>query len=167
MKKYNEFVAFDLETTGLSPKNSTIIEIAGIKYKDGQVVDKFHSMVNPGYPIPFYITKVNGITDEMVKDAPSLDPVLVEFNKFCNGLPLVAHNAKFDMSFLYEYGKDFNNDVIDTLQLSREMFPFLPNHKLNTVVGHLGVTEGGFHRAFFDCQCCSKIYLEYIYAHLT
>lgn len=98
----SDYVVFDLETTGTSCNSDEVIEISAIKVKDGEVVDEFTSLVNPERPIPFYASQVNGITDDMVIDAPTFDIVLREFLEFTGDAVLVGHNIhSFDMKFIY------------------------------------------------------------------
>ena len=99
------YVVFDVETTGLSAVYNTIIELAAVKIKDGEIIDRFERFSNPHYPISALITKLTGITDEMVKDAPEVSEVVTDFSEWIGDSILVAHNASFDMGFLYEARK--------------------------------------------------------------
>ena len=103
INKYTpDYVIFDLETTGISPNYDEVIEISALKVKGGEVVDEFNTLVNPGRKIPFGATKVNGITNAMVAEAPAFSHVLAEFLDFAEGLVLVGHNiARFDMKFIW------------------------------------------------------------------
>ena len=96
----SDYIAFDFETTGLSPKDDRIIEIAAIKFVDGNPVDRFVTLINPGRPIDPFITDITGIADNMVRDKPIESEIISEFLEFLNNLPLVAHNISFDKSFL-------------------------------------------------------------------
>jgi len=124
-----EFVVFDIETTGLSADKDKITEIGAVKIKEGKIVDTFSTFVNPEIPIPEFVVKLTGITDDMVSDAPTIDKVLPEFLEFVGTSPLVAHNAVFDTGFIRHNARLINrnvdNPVIDTLELSRQMFPEL------------------------------------------
>lgn len=165
-KSYNEFIALDCETTGLKPDEHKIIEIAAIKYKNGEIVDTFHTLINPQVHIPYYITKINGISDDMVKDTPTIEEVMPKLIKFIGNLPIVAHNASFDAKFLkcasYKlFGKDsINNYFIDTVKIARMIYPHLPNHKLETIKNYLGLNLKS-HRAYDDTIVAANIYLEY------
>lgn len=161
-----DFVVFDIETTGLSSEKDRITEIGAVKVSGGEVVDTFSTFVNPGIPIPELITKLTGITDEMVKDAPGIDIALNDFMEFSKGTVLVAHNASFDVGFMRHsarlFGKTLNNPVLDTLQLSRKMFPHLKKHKLNVIAEYLGVKLQNHHRAVDDSMATAEIFLKCI-----
>lgn len=164
MKKYYErFVAIDVETTGLSPFANELIEISAIKYEKNKKIDTYTTLIKPKEPIPYYITKITGISNQMVKDAPDVEEVMPKLREFIGDNPIIAHNANFDYQFIQNYsGRAFSkNEVIDTVPIGRKLFPKLPNHKLGTIAKHIGITEDGFHRAEFDCECCAKIYMEY------
>ena len=100
----------------------------------------------------------------MVVNAPKVQEVMPKLIEFVGDSPIVAHNASFDVGFLQHYSNNSfsQNKVIDTVVLSRRMNPFLPNHKLGTVAKYMGITDDGFHRAEFDCECCAQIYMKYI-----
>ena len=95
-----EFVAFDLETTGTQPNENSIVEIGAVRFSGSKPLEGFGKLINPGRPIPAEASRVNGITDEMVKDAPPIESILSEFAEFCGEIPIVAHNASFDFKFL-------------------------------------------------------------------
>ena len=160
------FVAIDVETTGLSPFNNELIEISAIKYQKNKKIDTFSTLIKPKVKIPYYITKITGITNEMVQNAPEIEEVMPELIGFIGEHELVAHNANFDYKFIQNYsGNSFSkNKVIDTVDIGRKLYPELPNHKLGTIAKHIGITEDGFHRAEFDCECCAQIYIEYLKA---
>lgn len=163
-KEENIFVAVDVETTGLSPLTSELIEISAIKYKDGTKLETYTSLIKPIQPIPDKITQLTGITNTMVKEERPVLEVMREVIDFIRSYPIVAHNAPFDVSFLQMYSNHSftKNKVIDTVKLGRMMYPQLMNHKLGTIAKHIGIKENGFHRAEFDCECCAKIYLAYL-----
>ncbi len=160
----NIFVVIDVETTGLSPITNELIEVSAIKYDGNKKIDTFSTLIKPKVRIPYYITNITGITNDMVEEAPEVEEVMPELIEFVGDLPIVAHNANFDYSFIQNYSnKSFsNNSVIDTVRIGRKLYPELPNHKLGTIAKHIGITEDGFHRAEFDCECCAKIYMEYL-----
>ncbi len=146
-KPMKRLVVFDLETTGLYPeKGDMILEIAGVSVVDDLIEtgQSFHSYVNPGRQIPKEATKVNNITDEMVKNAPPIGEVLPQFFRYIQDSPLVAHNAGFDVGFI-DYFSAFHgfprlkNLVIDTLALSKEIFPMSPYHSLDAVLERLEI----------------------------
>ncbi|HEY5585570.1 MAG TPA: PolC-type DNA polymerase III [Ruminiclostridium sp.] len=159
----DEFVVFDLETTGLNPHKDKITEIGAVKIKEGKVIDRFSTFVNPGIPIPSFIVKLTGITSEMVADAPPIEQVLNGFMEFIEGTVLVAHNANFDVGFikynLKQMGEKIRNPYIDTLELCRKMFPELGKYKLNLVAKHLGIELENHHRAVDDSMATAKIFL--------
>jgi DNA polymerase-3 subunit alpha (Gram-positive type) len=161
---YSEFVSVDLETTGLSPTYNKIIEIGALKIRNEVVVDTFHSLINPNVFIPQKITAITGITNNMVKDSPSIEVVLPKFIKFVGNAPIVAHNSKFDMGFIKhnakKMGLKLENLVIDTLELARNMFPHLNNHKLNTVAKHLFINLENHHRSMVDSAAAAEIYIK-------
>lgn len=158
------FVAIDVETTGLSPLYNELIEISALKYEGSKKIDTFTTLVKPKEPIPATITKITGITNEMVANSPEIEEVMPKLVEFIGENIIVAHNANFDFSFLQNNsGRSFTkNKVIDTVAISRKMLPNLPNHKLNTVSKYIGITEDGYHRAEFDCECCARIYIKYL-----
>lgn len=158
------FISVDVETTGLSPVHNELIEISAIKYQGENQIDKFTTLVKPTEKIPEIITKITGITNDMVSNSPTIDEIMPNLVEFISDYPIIAHNANFDMSFLKKFSKGSfkKNNIIDTVKIARNLYPKLPNHKLGTVAKHIGITEEGFHRAEFDCECCAQIYIEYV-----
>ena len=160
----DDYVVFDLETTGLSPLTDKIIELSGVKVKAGKVVETFSALVNPGRPIPYGATAINGITDDMVKDSPSIHQVLGKFLDFVGDFVLVGHNIHtFDMKFLNcameeIYEKDISNDYIDTLYMARSCLRELPHHRLTDLAQHFHISTEGAHRALNDCVMNQKCY---------
>ena len=152
-----DYVVFDLETTGLSPETDEIIEISGIKVRKGNVIEKFTTLVNPGRPIPYSATRINGITDEMVENAPLLKHALNDFLTFIGNDILVGHNIhNFDLNFLRngahrELGLSIQNDYVDTLSLAKICLPQLPRHRLTDLAEHFHIETKGAHRALNDC----------------
>ena len=163
-KKYNKYVVFDIETTGLSPTKDMITEIGAIKIENGIIIDEYNQLINPERPIPKKIVELTGITDDMVKDMPTIERVLPDFKTFIEDSVLVAHNASFDTGFLREQffrnGEILNNPILDTLQLTRALFPSLKSHKLNTVAKHLNVDLINHHRAVDDARATAEIFLK-------
>ncbi len=149
-----EFVAFDLETTGLSSQNDVITEIGAVIYRDGEILDEFQSFVNPHRPLSPKIKELTGITDEMLRDAPDIDEVLPRFLEFCGDRPLAAHNADFDVSFVLAACEKLNiayePTYLDTLIMAQNLMPNLKNHKLNIVADALSLPEFQHHRAVDD-----------------
>lgn len=149
------YVVFDIETTGLSITRNNITELAAIKMQGGQEIDRYTTFVNPHEKIPYHIQQLTNITDEMVKDAPDLAPVLEEFVAFAGDAVLVAHNARFDMGFiqasLKKLGRpEMPNPSLDTLELARLLFPTMKNHRLNTLADKYKVLLESHHRAVDD-----------------
>ncbi|KNF08857.1 DNA polymerase III PolC-type [Gottschalkia purinilytica] len=161
-----EYVVFDIETTGFSSRNDEIIEIGAVKVKDGNIVDRYSQLIKPSVNIPDKIVELTGINDNMVKDKPSIIEVLPDFLEFINGSVLVAHNASFDVSFikenLYKIEETLDNPILDTLSLTRVLFPELRSHKLNLVAKHLGISLENHHRAVDDSEATAEILLKCI-----
>ena len=156
------FVAFDLETTGFLVGVDQITEIAGVRFENGQPTSVYTTLINPGRSIPEKVTEVTGITDEMVKDKPTIDHVLDDFANFCGQDLLVAHNARFDFDFLTSDIKKFETKspsgfVFDSCSMSRRLFPGLLNYKLSTIVKYLKIQSSGFHRAEEDANYCGHV----------
>lgn len=163
----DEFVIFDIETTGLSKERDKVTEIGAVKVQKGKIVNSFSTFVNPKKGLSAEITKLTGITDEMLVDAPLMEAVLPDFLKFCGDSVLVAHNASFDMGFIRKAAEvlempSVDNTVLDTLELSRTLLPDLNKHKLNIVAEHLNVSLEGHHRAVNDAQATAEIFLKFI-----
>ena len=158
------YVVFDLETTGFSAKNHKIIEIGAVKIKNGEVIERFSEFVNPKIRIPYKITELTTITDDMVKDSETIEIILPEFMKFCKGSVLVAHNAPFDVGFIKkncnDMGIDFDFAIMDTIPLARYSYPELKRVKLNIVAKHLGIELNSHHRAIDDAKCAGDILLK-------
>ena len=158
----NEYIILDIETTGLSFRTEKITEIGAVKVKDGQIVDTFECFVNPEVPIPQRIVELTGITDEMVKDAETIDKVMPKFLEFIGNLKLVAHNADFDIGFLKynaeNLGYKMDNEHIDSLALSRQLYPEFKKHKLEILAEKLGVKVENAHRALDDVKTLFKVF---------
>ncbi|MBR4411464.1 MAG: topoisomerase DNA-binding C4 zinc finger domain-containing protein [Firmicutes bacterium] len=159
-----DYVVFDLETTGISCASDEVIEISAVKVAGGQVVDEFSTLVNPGRPIPWQASRVNGIYDDMVAGSPDFVTALAAFLQFAGDAVLVGHNIhSFDMKFLYRDARRFwnripNNDYIDTLQLARYCLPQLHHHRLVDLAEHYGISSEGAHRALADCRMNQQVF---------
>ena len=157
----DEYVAFDLETTGLSSANDRIIEIGAVVMKNGEELDRFQTFVDPQRPLEKKIVELTGITDEMLKGAPKIEKVLPEFLKFVNGRVLVAHNSDFDTGFIRaacaRQGLPYTYTAADTLILSQNMLPQLNKFKLDIVSNALSLPDFNHHRAADDAVTCGLI----------
>lgn len=176
-----DYTVIDIETTGFDLVYNSIIEVAAVRVRGGEVQDKFSSLIKPPkcyylsedgeesesyYFVDEYITKLTGITNEMLEDAPEAAEVLPEFVKFIGDDILVAHNANFDINFLYEtmckvIGQPLKNDFIDTMRLSRKLFPASEHHRACDLAKNCGVPYENAHRALNDsimtCSCFEKM----------
>ena len=160
----SDYVIFDLETTGTSCQLDEVVEISAVKVVSGEIVDEFSTLVNPGMPIPYYASEVNGITDDMVADSPTFEGVLRNFLEFVGDAVLVGHNIHtFDMKFIQRdaqryFGKSIGNDYIDTLQLARTYLPQLRHHRLVALADYYGIDAEGAHRALNDCRMTQQVF---------
>ncbi len=156
-----DFVAFDIETTGLSDTGDRITEIGAVVFRDGQEGERFQTFVNPGMPIPAEIQKLTGITDLDVRNAPSEGEAVAAFLEFAGDRPLCAHNADFDIGFITEaavrMGRAFAPTYMDTLALSQALLPDLKKFKLDIVADRLGLPPFNHHRASDDAYTCGRI----------
>ncbi len=161
----SSYCMIDLETTGYSPLWDEIIEIAAIKYSDGQEVDRFHTLVKPHRErISTFITELTGITNEMLTDAPQLSSVIAQFDAFLGDSIIMGYNVSFDVNFLYdayeEYlGKPLPNDHVDCMRMARRLYPEMQHHRLCDVSTKLGVTNERAHRAMSDVEATQACYL--------
>ncbi|MCR5001920.1 MAG: topoisomerase DNA-binding C4 zinc finger domain-containing protein [Lachnospiraceae bacterium] len=164
LESVSDYVVFDVETTGISCRYDEIVELSALKVKDGKVVEEFSTLVKAERPISYGASMVNGITDDMLVDAPKFDTVLADFIEFIENLPLVGHNiSTFDMKFIYKdcekyFGKIPDNDYIDTLMLSRMCLADMKHHKLTDVAEHYEISTDGAHRALNDCRMNRLVY---------
>ena len=162
--KQNTIVMFDLETTGLDPERCMITEIGAVKIKNGKCVETFQTLVNPQTPIPREVVEKTHITDEMVKDAPTIDQVMPDFYKFVDGAILSAYNIAFDYAFLDRIGHKlrfkFDNKQIDCLDVVRQKVASLSNYKLTTVSKALNIELKNAHRALADALAAAKVFIK-------
>ena len=159
----DEFVVFDIETTGLSNESCGITEIGAVRVKNGEVLERYNTFVNPEMPIPQDIVELTGITDDMVKDARVIGEVLPEFFAFVGDRLLIAHNADFDMGFIRvaakRCGMDYDrHPYLDTVALSRHLNPELKSHKLNKLAEYFKLGDFNHHRASDDAEMLAMIY---------
>ena len=160
----NDFVAIDIETTGLNPREDKIIEIGAVLLREGKVVDSFSSFVNPRVSIPSKITKLTGITDEMIAKEKTIEVVIREFYDFVGDSILLGHNILFDYSFLktalLQEGFEFERMGIDTLEISRILHKDLESRSLERMCNFYGINQKAKHRAYEDAFSAGALYLE-------
>ena len=160
-----KFVFFDLETTGLSPRGCRIIEIGALRVAGGGVAcASFHALIRIEEPVPFFITRLTGITGEMLEDGDPIEYAFPRFCEFVEDLPLVAYNVSFDMGFLRTEAArqkiKLRNTPVCALSVARKKLPELANHKLKTVARHLGIESDQSHRALDDCEMGLRVFSE-------
>ena len=157
-----EYCVFDLETTGISANNVKITEIGAMKIKNGEVIDTFECFVNPEKPIPERVVEITHITNDMVKDAETIDTVLPKFLDFIGDSVLVAHNAEFDVGFIRHNASiqqlNFDNTYIDTLKLAKDLFPDYKKYKLGIIADKLGIRVDVAHRALDDVKTLVQVF---------
>ena len=160
------FVCFDLETTGLYATNDRITEIGAVKVQNGKIVDSFSTFADPERPIPAKVIQLTGITDSMVKGAPSQKEAVEKFLAFCGDAVLVAHNAPFDTGFIrkicQENGMDYDYTSVDTVAITRKILPDINNVKLDTLAKHFHLGKFNHHRAVDDAEMLTNIFLNLI-----
>ena len=162
----DEFIIFDLETTGLSPLTCKITEIGAVKVKNGEVLEVFNTFADPEEHIPENITELTGITDEMVAGAPSQKEAVEAFLAFAGDRLLVAHNASFDTSFVRTCCENnkipFTNSYLDTVAMSRHVNPELSKHKLDSLAEYFGLGDFNHHRASDDAEMLAAIFFKMV-----
>jgi len=159
------FVAFDTETSGAYPLGADVVEFGAVKWRAGQIVDQYQTLLKPRQPMSDFIIGIHGITNEMVEGAPLMRDRLSEIAEFWQGSVLVAHHAPFDMGFMaVEFEKLKKplptEPVLCTSLLARRLIPESVNHKLQTLIKHLKITAGAAHRAQTDAEACLQVALE-------
>ena len=158
----NDYVALDLETTGLSPRDDRIIEIGAVRYIGGRRTEDFSCFVNPQIPIPARITEITGIDDAMVKDAPVIEDVLGKLLDFIGELPVLGHNIAFDYGFICQKALimkiKYNAKGIDTHRISRSVLPQLESRSLENLCGYYHIVEEPRHRALSDAAAAARLY---------
>ncbi len=159
------YVIVDIETTGLEPKTSEIIEIGAIKTEGKTAKDVWQTLISCPQDLPPNIIQITGIDDEMLKGKPSIEQALEDFLAFSGGHVLVAHNSDFDIPFLSHHidkhlKKKLENRIVCTLKLARKLIPGLKNYKLGTIAAHLGITAPSAHRAMGDCEVTYGLWMH-------
>lgn len=161
---YRSFVCLDFETTGLSGTHDAVTEIGAVKVQDGEVVQRFSTLVCPWRPIPPRVVALTGISNDMVEDHPKIEEILPIFVNFVGNLPLVCHNAKFDCKFLerdlLKIGRVMENPVDDTLQIARIKCRDLSCYKLGFLTDHFQIPLRDAHRAWCDAEATALLYLK-------
>jgi len=184
--KYPEFVVLDVETTGLRASRDKIVELAAVRFAGGEPAEMFWTLVNPKVPIPEDASAVNGITDEMVKDSPTIKQIIRSFDAFLGGSDLVAHNLKFDLGFIHKAGScliDKKRRYFCTLEQSQKLLKKpkkrwnmeeecweedwnsdfdVENHRLETLCDYFGIFNPDKHRAYADAYCTGLLFRELV-----
>ena len=160
------FVVFDLETTGFSNKNDKITEIGAVKVENFKVVDRFSQLINPEKDISYKVQELTGITNDLIKDKPTIEEILPKFVEFIGDNVLVAHNADFDMGFMQqkcrEQNIEFKNTSVDTLTLARTLLPHMKRFRLNLIAKELGIPLLNHHRAVNDAEATAHIFIKFL-----
>lgn len=162
------YVALDIETTGLRPEQDEIIEIGAVRYREGVPVERYSSLIKPNSIISSRITEITGITNEMVKNERTCEEVLSEFLLFVGEEDIIGHNVRFDYSFLkahaFKQKKNFDNKAIDTLYLAKKLHPDFESRALSAMCLCYGIVNEHAHRAYDDAKACAQLY-EKMYTH--
>lgn len=159
------FIGFDTETTGKYPLSAEICEIAAVKWRNGEIIDTFESLIRPSQPMGAEVIAIHGITNEMVESAPPIKDRIGEFHRFLDGGVLVAHHAPFDLGFVaIEFEKAElkfpPTPALCSSLLSRRLFPESKNHRLQTLIPFFGIEQGTAHRALDDAKACLQVSLR-------
>lgn len=166
---HRPLVFLDIETTGMGPPEARITEIGALRVENGKVVATFSQLLNPEQSVPWFITKLTGITDEMLWDAPTFAAVANDLDVFLDGAIFVAHNVNFDYSFIkseYErQGAKFNMDRFCTVQLSRRLYPQQSRHNLDTIIKTHNIEVENRHRALDDARALHEFYKSALDQH--
>ena len=168
MKKQsaNTVIVLDFETTGLSPNmGDRAIEIGAVKIQDGQVIDQFQQLMNPGFRVSRFIENYTGISNSMLTDAMPCETVMDDFADFIQGYNLIAHNASFDQRFLdaelQRIGRNYPGEFACSMLIARRLYQHAPDHKLGTLVHTLDIdNDGTFHRALADAEMTARLWLR-------
>jgi DNA polymerase III epsilon subunit family exonuclease len=165
------FTAFDTETTGLSAHNDRLLEIGAVQFSKDGILATYSQLINPCRAIPYEASQINNITHDMVQDCPTEQDILPDFQKFIGSSILVAHNANFDLKFintaLERHGHQIlENQVEDTVKISRAIFPELEKYRLQFLAQHFSINPGNAHRATDDARVCMEVLLR-CFQHLS
>lgn len=162
----SSLIVLDFETTGMSPQlGARPTEVAAVKLENGQIVDRYQSLMNAGIYVPVFITELTGITNAMVRSAPPIDHVMRELHSFVDGRTIIAHNASFDRKFLEAEWRRLRlpmpSKVLCSLLLARRVYPEVGSYKLGALVEHLDLPRTGrYHRALADAEMTAHLWLR-------
>ena len=159
----DDYVLVDIETTGLSPQRDDIIEIGAIKVKENEIIDTYSSLIYTNRRLPYFITKLTGITNDMLEEGREIDKVLIDFLNFVGDDIIIGHNVNFDISFLHDkcnkyLNRNLSNDFIDTMRLARKLVPESPNYKLGTLAKVFNIDYSNAHRGLKDVEITYEVY---------
>lgn len=153
-----ELVALDLETTGLDVEKDSIIEIGAVRIRDGEIIEEYSRLVNPGFVIPAETTHITGIHQDDLRDAPLLTAVLPQVTEFIGNAPVIAHNVSFDMGFMRRFGTLKSNLPIDTFELAAILLPRIPRYSLSSLAKSFDIDLENAHRALDDARATAILY---------
>ncbi len=153
-------VALDIETTGLNSETDGITEIGAVRFNGSRVEDEWHSLINPGKRIPAQITRLTGITDAMVRNAPSIHEMLEDLAYFVGDLPVLGHNVRFDLGFLRNFGILRDNDPLDTYEMAAVLAPDAGRYQLGSLAQTLGIILPATHRALDDARVTHRVFVR-------
>jgi ATP-dependent DNA helicase DinG len=155
-----EIVALDIETTGLNPQTDAVIEIGAVRFNGQRVIGEWNSLINPGKPIPAFITQLTGITNEMIRNEPGFAEIQPGLIDFIGQAPILGHNVRFDLSFLQRNGLFSDNEVLDTYELASVILPSATRYNLGALKDALRIPNLGWHRALVDAQTTRHVFLR-------
>lgn len=165
----NDYIALDVETTGLNPARDRLLEIGAAKVHGGEITETYRTLIDAGVPVPAKIQELTGITDEMRRTGQKTGPAIREFLEFCGGRPIVGHNVQFDFGFLKQAavneGCSFEAEALDTLKIARKVFPNMLSKTLGAMCAYYGINPGNAHRALDDAcsahELLKKMWTEF------
>ncbi len=159
-----DYIALDVETTGLNPAKDRVLEIGAARIVKGEVCETYSALVDPGIPVPLRIQQLTGITEDMRKSGRKSGQIFPEFLDFCGELPILGHNVSFDFGFLKQeaagLGLTFEKEAVDTLKLARKLLPEAPSRRLEALCSHYQIDPGHAHRALCDALSSHQLYLK-------
>lgn len=156
-----DYIALDVETTGLDPAKDKLLEIGAAKIQDGKICETYGTLIDTGMPVPFRIQQLTGITDRMRKNGKPAGTAIREFLSFCGELPVLGHNVQFDFGFLKQTavneGLSFEKEALDTLKIARRVLPDIPSRTLTAMCAYYQIDPGNSHRALDDALSAHKV----------